>query len=293
MSTTTKFTCLCCRIKVQSAELQRSHFKSEWHLYNLKRRVCELDPVDLEYFEANAHLLKPAEDEDTDLRKTLEEDHEDLWENLDEQEDEEELDDEEQAEHEAKMLENVVGPTTCLFCSKNSVDIEGNVEHMHHHGFFIPEEQYLTDLEGLIVYLGYKVGAGTICLWCHKQFKSVHGVRLHMLYKSHCKIRYDHEDALEFSDFYDYSTQEKKEMMPLSQLVKRRSEKYLEAKQSRALAIAESKNLKSSNHKAIVLKTHSFVTPEYVKKFNSKILLKTGMANNQTMRSRLRKQNPM
>lgn len=45
------FTCISCRIKFYSAELQRMHMKTEWHRYNLKRRVAELPPVSSEVFE--------------------------------------------------------------------------------------------------------------------------------------------------------------------------------------------------------------------------------------------------
>ncbi|QPG77373.1 hypothetical protein FOA43_004786 [Brettanomyces nanus] len=45
------FTCLSCQIKFPSAEMQRIHMKTEWHRYNLKRRVAELPAVDAEVFE--------------------------------------------------------------------------------------------------------------------------------------------------------------------------------------------------------------------------------------------------
>lgn len=45
-----RYTCICCRVRFDSVELQRSHFKTEWHLYNLKRKVCTLDPINLEAY---------------------------------------------------------------------------------------------------------------------------------------------------------------------------------------------------------------------------------------------------
>jgi len=43
-------TCITCRVGFHSSDLQRSHYKSDWHRYNLKRKVIQLDPVTEEKF---------------------------------------------------------------------------------------------------------------------------------------------------------------------------------------------------------------------------------------------------
>ena len=54
---------------------------------------------------------------------------------------------------------SVVPSNECIFCSHNSKDLEGNVIHMtERHSFFLPDAEYLTDLEGMMTYLGEKVG---------------------------------------------------------------------------------------------------------------------------------------
>ncbi|KAI5952136.1 REH1 [Candida theae] len=47
---TCSFTCNTCGIKFISAELQRQHMKTEWHRYNLKRKVASLPPISSETF---------------------------------------------------------------------------------------------------------------------------------------------------------------------------------------------------------------------------------------------------
>lgn len=75
------------------------------------------------------------------------------------------------------------------------------------HGFFIPEAQYINDLPGLITYLAEKVAIGNACLYCNREYRSLHAVRKHMIDKSHTKIAYDSErQRLEISDFYDFTT---------------------------------------------------------------------------------------
>ncbi|GAV47513.1 hypothetical protein ZYGR_0H03570 [Zygosaccharomyces rouxii] len=44
------FTCNACVIQFKSSDLQRYHMKTEWHRYNLKRRVAELPPIGADVF---------------------------------------------------------------------------------------------------------------------------------------------------------------------------------------------------------------------------------------------------
>ena len=44
-------TCITCGVAFQNADLQRNHYKSDWHRYNLKRKVAEFEPVTLENFQ--------------------------------------------------------------------------------------------------------------------------------------------------------------------------------------------------------------------------------------------------
>lgn len=286
-----KYTCLCCRIKFDSVNLQRDHFKTDWHLYNLKRRVCNLEPIELDGFleiQAAAPRIAIPKEPNSKPQSIISEESEDDWEEIDA----EELLDEDYDEDEAEeMLARVVKSDTCLFCAKISKNIDLNIRHMADHGFYIPEERYLIDAEGLLEYLGFKVGAGATCLWCDKQFKTLHGVRLHMMYKDHCKIMYDQDKAVdEFKEFYDYSSQEKIEMKPLNQLVvvKRRPKRPEDRQLATTSASSTSKDLVAAKKSLVIANSH--------KKFNAyraKIILRTGMANNNTMRGRLRQQNPI
>ncbi|KAI9184218.1 pre-60S factor rei1 [Blastocladiella emersonii ATCC 22665] len=44
------FTCLSCHVAFATAEQQRTHYRTDWHRYNLKRKVAELAPVSAEEF---------------------------------------------------------------------------------------------------------------------------------------------------------------------------------------------------------------------------------------------------
>merc|ERR1719219_881774 len=86
-----------------------------------------------------------------------------------------------------------------------------NLLHMSEkHSFFVPDLDFVVNLDGLLSYIGCKVGQGKMCLTCSekgKAFRSLDAVRKHMLDKGHCKIAFSGGDAIaEFADFYDYST---------------------------------------------------------------------------------------
>ncbi|KAJ6558588.1 C2H2 type zinc-finger-domain-containing protein [Mycena vulgaris] len=104
-----------------------------------------------------------------------------------------------------------LSPNTCLFCPNECSLLDDNLTHMSTaHSFFIPDAEYLIDIQGLISYLGEKIAVGNVCIYCNgkgKEFRTLEATRKHMLDKSHCKIAYDSEvDRLEISDFYDFTS---------------------------------------------------------------------------------------
>lgn len=44
------FTCITCQVAFADADLQRAHYKTDWHRYNLKRKVASLPHVTAEGF---------------------------------------------------------------------------------------------------------------------------------------------------------------------------------------------------------------------------------------------------
>ncbi len=71
MASTSGHTCTSCAVLFRDTELQRDHYKTDWHRYNLKRKVAELAPVTLEVFrekmEQHHEKMMVSEDADQDL----------------------------------------------------------------------------------------------------------------------------------------------------------------------------------------------------------------------------------
>ncbi|KAG0669399.1 pre-60S factor rei1 [Maudiozyma exigua] len=272
------YTCNSCSIAFETGQDQRDHMKTEWHRYNLKRRVAQLPPITESTFNSKVNSLsvneaqEEAEKKKQDKRQMTKKDmrrkekeallekkkkllqlaKESMMKNMaaaqQEQtqqtaqsakeveqapipvetstetataavttaaaapENDEELTEEQLAEKlmKQKLESQVEIPLeTCLFCTKKTFpDFESNLDHMFKtHGFYIPEQKYLTDKKGLVKYMSEKIGLGNVCIVCNYQGRSLPAVRAHMLAKRHCKIPYESEnERLEISEFYDFTS---------------------------------------------------------------------------------------
>jgi len=72
-----------------------------------------------------------------------------------------------------------------LLNSYTSLSAHRNMHHMTiAHSFFIPDIEFLVDVEGLIQYLGEKISIGNVCLSCNgrgKGFHTLEAVQKHMV----------------------------------------------------------------------------------------------------------------
>jgi pre-60S factor REI1 len=113
---------------------------------------------------------------------------------------------EEEMDMEKRIAETVpFGMNECVFDGLVSDYPLANVKHMQTFGFFLPFAESLTDLNGLLEYLGQKVGIGYACVECDRSFTSVAAVQRHMVDKQHCRMTSD-EDVWfeEYAPFYAF-----------------------------------------------------------------------------------------
>ena len=96
----------------------------------------------------------------------------------------------------------------CMFCNYDSPNLKLNAMHMtKFHGMFIPEQNYLVDLDGLVAWLHNKVTETHECLFCHKVKGSTESIQTHMRDKGHCMIAFETEgDMIDVGQFYDFSS---------------------------------------------------------------------------------------
>ncbi|KAF3761406.1 hypothetical protein M406DRAFT_294973 [Cryphonectria parasitica EP155] len=305
------YTCNTCQVAFRNSDLQKGHMRSDWHRYNLKRRVASLPPISSEIFtekvlqaratstaeaeragwqkECNvchrtyysensyqnhigsqkhkakeASLLRgqngaavipddassmisstfslgepvPSSSHRSDIDSEAEEEFSHIVEgmkntgiqerpspvkrpshpgpSIDAQKQEEQPMSEESSEQQSSSATPVPSKTSggppnlslksCLFCNLESSDVPSNIAHMERsHGMFIPEKQYLVDVEGLLGSLQQRVQEFNECLYCGKVKSNGFAVQTHMRDTGHCKIPYTtEEEQLEIGEFYDF-----------------------------------------------------------------------------------------
>jgi pre-60S factor REI1 len=225
-------TCITCRLIFKESEEMRVHYKTDFHRFNLKRKVANLLPVTEEIFnkkleEINAktdeavpkgkHHLKnkkqtPRGNKSQSQTNPNQPNPNQSTPNPQEPSDDKPVLDNGQdnvQKTEDEMIDDKIAAAPVLtlrdslFDRHKSSDFESNLQYMtKNFGFFIPEIEFLKDLPGLITYLGQKISIGNTCIFCEKNFYSLDATRDHMRALSHCRMRWeDNED--EYNDYYD------------------------------------------------------------------------------------------
>ncbi|XP_055913892.1 cytoplasmic 60S subunit biogenesis factor ZNF622 [Eupeodes corollae] len=245
-------TCINCNIKFANTDFHREHYKTDWHRYNLKRRIAALPPVSADEFQNRVIQMRNAdtaaleqkqtslycnacrkqfsskcshdnhlnskkhkenvtkfneingESKELTTKSILQPKQQQMM--VEEDASIEEVDSDEWEE----IGPNPIADNNCIFCDEHSEDLVGNLKHMSiAHSFFIPDAEFCTDLEGLLIYLGDKVCNHFICLWCNdrgKTFYTLDAVRKHMIDKGHCQMWHEGIALAEYTEFYDYSS---------------------------------------------------------------------------------------
>lgn len=188
------------------------HYKSDWHKYNLKRREAGL-PLLLESdFQARLAAALSLRKEDVrdgtnHLKRGKKQRKNRKHCGASAEKGEETTTTEEEHPPEVAKEQVDIDPKQCLFDRHYSSTVSANADRMYRkYGFFIPDSEYLTDLEGLIGYCHEKIKLGHMCLYCHKVFPTWHGCQKHMISKRHAKLCYEAGIDLEdLSVFYDFT----------------------------------------------------------------------------------------
>ncbi|EZG80325.1 C2H2 type zinc-finger protein [Gregarina niphandrodes] len=227
--------CVPCGLCWDNREEQSQHVKSDFHRYNLKRRVAGLEPALESDFNLKMSILASTGPELTQViggpkmprRKRLLKKHKgdrmqnanvlletgkDMPESTRQGRDESEggnssEDQDDVGEDEASECDPYED-TQCLFDGNTYGSFDDNLEAMRaQYSLMVPDEQYCLDLREFLRYLGAKVYEGHLCLWCNRQFRSTLAVQNHMLDKGHQRIGCHLDEQIEeYALFFDYST---------------------------------------------------------------------------------------
>ncbi|KAE8149534.1 C2H2 type zinc-finger-domain-containing protein [Aspergillus avenaceus] len=188
-------TCVACQKTFYSENSYQNHVKSSKHrareVRMLRDSADDASSVMSSTFSLGEPINKPRER--SEVSKVTEDMKNATIDEKDEEEDEE-------------MEDDGFSSSRCLFCNEKSADIQQNTDHMlKSHGMFIPEKDFLVDLEGLLKYLHRKINENSECIYCHGIRNSPEGARGHMRDKGHCMIAFETEDEqIEIGQYYDF-----------------------------------------------------------------------------------------
>ncbi|XP_045542659.1 zinc finger protein 622 isoform X2 [Papilio machaon] len=203
------YTCITCQVLFKTADLQKEHYKLDWHRYNLNRKVASILPVTLEEFEKRAKEHKESAEAVRDESayctycsklfntKNAYNNH---------------LNSKKHKQAEEKSIKEGNDDHSNHSDTESFVKID-NVDNLpiknEPEKFVVVkpvgsgDEDIETDSEIEEISQGY------MCLWCNetgRTFYSLEAARGHMIDKGHCKMLHEGLALAEYADFYDYSS---------------------------------------------------------------------------------------
>lgn len=246
------YSCNTCGLSFGSAQYQREHMHTDWHRYNLKRRVADLPPIPAEVFARKALEVQqrdaaPAPSRRQITKKELKRQEQEarrqqaLEERLrgvhfadsdvvptnelsggrdfvstseqsatDTESESEGMDDVDRVLHAKLQTYTRIPPNVSFMDAHESPSTRENVEYLERkYGIVFPDEEHVSDWDGLIGYLNEKVALGNCCLSCGYMGRSLSACRSHMLAKQHIKIPFDtEEEQAELLPFYDFGEED-------------------------------------------------------------------------------------
>lgn len=210
--------CATCEVNFADEVEHKKHYKSDFHSFNLKRRMLQMAPIAEAAFEKSLREVlekskgtaKPQQGSQTcDV----------CWKNFKSaQTFQEHLKSKKHLENqknprkkpEAKEVTRTAQDdlAICFFCNDQAADLQANLTHMEMaHGFFLLEEDYLVDREGLLKEIVEQIFQDNACLYCQfvkkRDWGSWKAAQHHMLETGHCLLNPDF--LSNYAKFYDYS----------------------------------------------------------------------------------------
>ncbi|MES1916056.1 MAG: hypothetical protein MHM6MM_007913 [Cercozoa sp. M6MM] len=178
--------CTVCSKQFKSAAALATHLRSKKH-------------------QKAAELLTKRENQESEQEAVAGESEMQELHDEDEQEGSECADDEAADSEEETRMPIPLG--TCLICEHDFADDrEGLLRHMaKKHNFVVPFIDRVVDLDGLLTYLGIKLGVGYACLHCSREFEHPVAVRQHMEGKAHFSLDWENNEDEDIDAFYDFS----------------------------------------------------------------------------------------
>ncbi|KAF4342491.1 tol [Fusarium beomiforme] len=173
--------CRLCNIELRGLQTWKGHVKSDGHVHKLQEKVhgavasstatrSPRSPSSRRRKRSDLDISFNQKDEDSESDGDIE--SQDLEEDSNE------------------FIAPEFNPSQCLFCNKDSSNLDNSLKHMSTaHGFNVPFQDFLSvDVETLISYFHFVIHSYHECICCGIRRSTVEGIRHHMLAKGHCRF---------------------------------------------------------------------------------------------------------
>lgn len=192
--------CSTCAAEFPTSSLRREHMHSDWHVYNMKRRITDLPPISLDIHEnlvreQNTATIRQRSKStvrecDTDVTVRSQSQPGGM------------------GEEEGRSAYSFDSLRQCLFCEAVFEDLDTNLRHMtSQHGFRIQNQDSLqTDIDALLTYIALVIEEFHACIYCGQEKASKVATQTHMKAKGHCML--DLSPGSEFLEFWESNTEE-------------------------------------------------------------------------------------
>ncbi|GAW79277.1 zinc finger protein [Plasmodium gonderi] len=231
------YNCYTCNIQIYNYSFFRYHFKSEWHKYNLKRKLLNLNAVNEITFNEKVQILAKGDEKNNSTHKNDQISNEKSDSNRAQKKQSNSNKKKKEKKNNVDFYNNKKmnsnsninnnsvaqkiqyatkedilltknvkydNPMVCFFDNRIFNSVEENIKHMNdNYTFYIPDLKYVTNLKKVILTIGKKIYEENICIYCFRYSKCVKSLQSHMICKSHTKL---HADFFIFiQKYYDFS----------------------------------------------------------------------------------------
>ncbi|OAF71244.1 hypothetical protein A3Q56_00992 [Intoshia linei] len=207
------FQCTVCLVYFDDQLSHKSHYKTQWHTFNLMRKQIDKSPIRLDQYD---ELIKLQNDSSETKEKIPCIICNKRFENI------KSFNNHVKSKKHLSLgkifkarkvdvdsnsvslkKDDVETGKTCLFCTLN-FSSNDYMSHLKKHSFIPPNSDQLIDRDGLITLLHELVHVAFQCIYCCKLFSNSEAVKNHMDNTGHKNIPFDTIEECEDSVFYQF-----------------------------------------------------------------------------------------
>ncbi|CAD8065490.1 unnamed protein product [Paramecium sonneborni] len=187
-----QFVCSSCLLSFPEELGYKDHYKTDFHRYNIARKMINLAPVSYEAYKekfdkiSEQKIISPIQSQTFKCCNKEFKSSKTYQAHLVSKSHQQNQLKSPITTNRSQTGNSLVDSKVCLFCDELCDNLEECLKHMSNHGFFIREQKHCINVEGLLKALSEQINKNNTCLHCFQTFKNSHAAKDHMLDKGHC-----------------------------------------------------------------------------------------------------------